>query len=115
MGSSGSKIISSTKTMDPKVHKFIKSAITKDKVVIFSKTYCPYCKMAKEVFSKVNQPFEVVELDQQAQGDAIQDNLALMTGFRTVPQVFINGTCVGGGSDVKALYEAGTLESMLIG
>ncbi|CAH0755818.1 unnamed protein product [Diatraea saccharalis] len=84
MGSSGSKIISSTKTMDPKVHKFIKSAITKDKVVIFSKTYCPYCKMAKEVFSKVNQPFEVVELDQQAQGDAIQDNLALMTGFRTV-------------------------------
>lgn len=29
--------------------KFIKEAIAKDKVVIFSKTYCPYCTMAKEV------------------------------------------------------------------
>lgn len=29
--------------------KFVKEAIAKDKVVIFSKTYCPYCTMAKEV------------------------------------------------------------------
>lgn len=29
--------------------KFVSEAIAKDKVVIFSKTYCPYCTMAKEV------------------------------------------------------------------
>lgn len=29
--------------------KFVTDAIAKDKVVIFSKTYCPYCTMAKEV------------------------------------------------------------------
>lgn len=29
--------------------KFVTEAIAKDKVVIFSKTYCPYCTMAKEV------------------------------------------------------------------
>lgn len=28
---------------------FVKDAIAKDKVVIFSKSYCPYCTMAKEV------------------------------------------------------------------
>lgn len=28
---------------------FVQEAIAKDKVVIFSKTYCPYCTMAKEV------------------------------------------------------------------
>jgi len=27
----------------------VKQIIKKDKVVVFSKTYCPYCKMAKEV------------------------------------------------------------------
>lgn len=32
-----------------------------------------------------------------------------------VPQVFINGNCVGGGSDVKALHASGKLEPMLIG
>lgn len=29
--------------------EFVKQAILKDKVVIFSKSYCPYCTMAKEV------------------------------------------------------------------
>lgn len=29
--------------------KFVNEAIAKNKVVIFSKTYCPYCTMAKEV------------------------------------------------------------------
>lgn len=29
--------------------KLVNEAIAKDKVVIFSKTYCPYCTMAKEV------------------------------------------------------------------
>lgn len=29
--------------------EFVKAAIAKDKVVIFSKSYCPYCTMAKEV------------------------------------------------------------------
>lgn len=29
--------------------QFVKQAISKDKVVIFSKSYCPYCTMAKEV------------------------------------------------------------------
>lgn len=29
--------------------KFVSEAIAKDKVVIFSKSYCPYCTMAKEV------------------------------------------------------------------
>lgn len=29
--------------------KFVTEAIAKDKVVIFSKTHCPYCRMAKEV------------------------------------------------------------------
>ncbi|XP_063386495.1 uncharacterized protein LOC134672485 [Cydia fagiglandana] len=118
MGTQISKIIRPTTTKmanSTEIQLFIKDTISKEKVVVFSKSYCPYCTMAKEVFNKVKQPFQVIELDQREDGADIQGNLASITGIRTVPQVFINGNCVGGGSDVKALHESGKLESMLIG
>lgn len=116
MGSQSGKITRSSKMAGSvDIQQFIKEAISKDKVVVFSKSYCPYCKLAKDVFEKVKQPIKVIELNERDDGNTIQDNLAQLTGFRTVPQVFINGNCVGGGSDVKALYESGKLEPMLIG
>ncbi|XP_028168709.1 uncharacterized protein LOC135078488 [Ostrinia nubilalis] len=116
MGTRSSKIVQTTKMASSgDVQQFIKTVISQDKVVIFSKSYCPYCKLAKDVFGKVKQPIKVYELDERNDGDAIQDNLAQITGFRTVPQVFINGNCVGGGSDVSALHKSGKLEPMLIG
>ncbi|XP_018332324.1 glutaredoxin-C3 [Agrilus planipennis] len=88
----------------------IKSLIQSNNVVIFSKTYCPYCKMAKEVFDKIAENYTAVELDQRPDGDEIQDILLELTGARTVPRVFVNGECLGGGSDVKALFESGKLK-----
>ncbi|XP_059052673.1 uncharacterized protein LOC131847203 [Achroia grisella] len=116
MGSSLTKIFSVSKmASSPDVQQFIKTAISQDKVVVFSKSYCPYCKLAKDVFNKVKQPIKVYELDHRDDGDVIQNNLQQITGFRTVPQVFINGNCVGGGSDVDKLYNSGKLQPMLIG
>ncbi|XP_026321406.1 glutaredoxin-C4-like [Hyposmocoma kahamanoa] len=116
MGLFYSKISRSAKmASSPEIQKFIKDAVSQEKVVVFSKSYCPYCHMAKEVFQKVKQPIKVYELDQLDDGSAIQDQLVSVTGFRTVPQVFINGNCIGGGTDVKALYDSGKLGSMLIG
>lgn len=40
--------------MSGPVAEFVRTAIAKDKVVIFSKTYCPYCTMAKEVSNSVD-------------------------------------------------------------
>ncbi|VVD01191.1 uncharacterized protein LOC126977549 [Leptidea sinapis] len=114
MGSKASKILSDPK-MAAELQNFIKGAVAQDKVVVFSKSYCPYCKLAKDVFVKVKQPIKVYELDEREDGNEIQETLAQITGFRTVPQVFINGNCVGGGSDVKALFDSGKLQPMLIG
>lgn len=38
--------------MDSVEAQFVRDAIAKNKVAIFSKTYCPYCTMAKEVMTK---------------------------------------------------------------
>lgn len=50
MGSLSSKITRSSKMASSQdIQQFIKQAISQDKVVVFSKSYCPYCTMAKEV------------------------------------------------------------------
>ncbi|KAK4873750.1 hypothetical protein RN001_013110 [Aquatica leii] len=97
--------------MDSPKASMVKELISSDTVVIFSKTYCPYCTMAKEVFNKLKQKYTAVELDHRSDADEIQMILGEMTGARTVPRVFVKGECLGGGSDVKALYESGKLES----
>ncbi|XP_017785587.1 PREDICTED: glutaredoxin-C4-like isoform X2 [Nicrophorus vespilloides] len=88
----------------------VKEWINSDAVVIFSKTYCPYCKLAKDVFEKCQKKYTAIELDKRDDADEIQAILGELTGAKTVPRVFVKGECLGGGSDVKALYENGKLE-----
>lgn len=82
-------------------------------VAVFSKTYCPYCTKAKRALQSVGAKAVVIELDERPDGDAIQAELARMTGARTVPRVFVNGKCIGGGDDTAALAANGQLAKML--
>uniref|UniRef100_A0A1B0DQH4 Glutaredoxin domain-containing protein n=1 Tax=Phlebotomus papatasi TaxID=29031 RepID=A0A1B0DQH4_PHLPP len=120
--------------MSGPVAQFVRETIASDKVVIFSKTYCPYCSMAKEVsvfgvflgfpdhkfywkffqqFRKLSQDFTAIELESREDGSEIQDVLGEITGARTVPRVFVKGEFIGGGTDVKKLYNDGSLKKML--
>eukprot|EP00960_Hanusia_phi_P077001 768637-Hanusia_phi.AAC.1 len=64
-------------------------------VVIFSKSYCPFCMKAKNVLESLNAKYEVLELDLRDDGNAIQDVLNTLSGGRSVPRVFVKGkvTC----------------------
>ena len=53
-------------------------------IVIFSKTTCPYCRMAKNVFNEIGANYKVIELDEHNDGRRMQEALAQMTGARTV-------------------------------
>ncbi|KAJ7332370.1 hypothetical protein JRQ81_014550 [Phrynocephalus forsythii] len=87
----------------------IKETISDNCVVIFSKTSCSYCKMAKKLFRDMNVNYTAVELDMYENGSQFQDVLHQMTGGRTVPRIFINGTFVGGASDTQRLHREGKL------
>ncbi|XP_016837143.1 glutaredoxin isoform X2 [Nasonia vitripennis] len=105
---------SSTRVLKmPITREAVDQLIASDKVVIFSKTTCPYCKMAKEVFDKLKQSYTAIELDKRDDADEIQDILGEITGARTVPRVFLNKEFIGGGTDVKKLYESGELAKKL--
>ncbi|KAF2196004.1 glutaredoxin, partial [Delitschia confertaspora ATCC 74209] len=81
-------------------------------VIIFSKSYCPHSKRAKNIllnlYKIVPAPF-VVELDQHPLGLQLQNTLGRSTGRRTVPNVLINGKSIGGGDEVSALHDSGKL------
>jgi glutaredoxin 3 len=78
------------------------SIIDENKVVVFSKSYCPYCKSTKSLLTSLDAPFYVLELDQVDDGAAIQDALEEITNQRSVPNIFINKQHIGGNSDLQA-------------
>ncbi|KAJ0266459.1 Glutaredoxin-C4 [Hirschfeldia incana] len=92
--------------------EFVKKTISSHKIVIFSKSYCPYCRRAKSVFSELNQVPHVVELDER-DGGSIQSALGEILGRRTVPQVFIDGKHIGGSDDTVDAHESGELAKLL--
>ncbi|KAI2650327.1 Glutaredoxin-2, mitochondrial [Labeo rohita] len=76
---------------------------------IVSSTCLFYRPMAKNVFNEIGASYKVVELDEHNDGRRLQETLGQMTGARTVPRVFINGQCIGGGTDTKQLHQQGKL------
>lgn len=97
----------------------IEETISSHPVVIWSKSYCPYCVAAKNAIAQASsdvsdfqEPF-VVELDMRRDGGAIQSALARRTGRRTVPNVFIDGKAVGGGDDMASLQRQGALSGVI--
>lgn len=99
--------------MTSKEAKFVEGMIKDRCVVVFSKSYCPFCKMAKDVLDDLQAQYEVVELNGREDENKLQNILEYMTGSRTVPRVFVKGRCIGGASETKALYQSGKLAHML--
>mmetsp|Transcript_19100 Transcript_19100/g.32900 ORF Transcript_19100/g.32900 Transcript_19100/m.32900 type:complete len:124 (-) Transcript_19100:31-402(-) len=92
--------------------ELIKGVIDTSEVIIFSKSYCPYCKNAKQLLTK-NFPkatISVIELDNEDKGDELQSVLQNISGQRTVPNIYINKNHVGGASDTEAALKNGKLK-----
>lgn len=94
------------------VKHIVDDAISANKVMMFSKSYCPYCTKAKKALQQAGATFEVMELDNRKDGSAIQDLMLKMTGGRSVPRVFINGKFIGGGDETAALQKQGKLAAL---
>ena len=80
-------------------------------VKMFTTAVCPYCIRAKQILkSKGVAHIEEVRIDT----DPVQrDHMMQITGKRTVPQIFIGATYVGGCDDLVALDSKGGLMPLL--
>ena len=97
-----------------KLCQSLEKLITSHKIVVISKSYCPYCRKAKNALKSYNiDDMHVWEIDGEPNSAQIQECLMQMTGARTVPRVFINGKFVGGGEDTVRMHKSGKLAKLL--
>ncbi|PLL14577.1 glutaredoxin 3 [Tabrizicola sp. TH137] len=80
-------------------------------VEIYTTPICPYCLAAKRLLTKKGVDFTEIDVSRDP---ALRDAMtARAHGRRTVPQIFIGGTHVGGCDDLHALEADGKLDPML--
>jgi len=82
-------------------------------VEIYTTPLCGYCHAAKRLLAAKGVDFAEIDISR----DPAQRGVMLQraAGQRTVPQIFIGGTHVGGCDDLHALDQAGKLDPMLAG
>ena len=91
----------------------IEKRMKENKVLVFSKSFCPYCAKVKNLFQLHGIDYALVELDQNSEGEEIQKVLIEKTGQRTVPEVFVMSKKIGGSSETIEAWENGTIKKLL--
>ncbi|MEM7461176.1 MAG: glutaredoxin [Pseudomonadota bacterium] len=87
-------------------------------VVMFGFEWCEFCWSVRRLFDQAGIPFKSIDVDSMDYrfndwgGDVLRA-LFDRTGMRTVPQIFVGGSLVGGASDVLASFGIGTLQNLL--
>lgn len=81
-------------------------------VRVYSTLFCPYCVMAKRLLEQKGVRFQEIRVDETP---GLRDEMTRITGRRTVPQIFVGDTHVGGFDDLSALERAGKLDPLLQG
>lgn len=80
------------------------------KATVYSTTYCPYCRQAERLLAEKGADFEVIDVTND---DEKRMWLVKETGKRTVPQIWVGDTYVGGYDDLAALDRKGGLQPLL--
>lgn len=102
--------------VDESVSIFVDSTVSRYKVTVFSKTFCPYCRKAKQILSSYpikEDCLEIIELEKRPDMSQIQAYLKQITGASTVPRIFINSNKIGGCDDLTKLHKNGELKRFL--
>ena len=82
-------------------------------VLMYTTGTCPYCTMAERLLkSKGVAEIEKIRVDLDPQ---VRTAMMERTGRRTVPQIYIGETHVGGFDDLSALDRGGKLDALLNG
>ncbi|KAJ2798462.1 hypothetical protein H4R21_003923 [Coemansia helicoidea] len=91
--------------------------IGRNRVMVFSKTYCPYSQRAKRLLEQYRADrgleFSVLEADQDENPLAVKSALARISARSTFPNVFVDGRSIGGSDDLAQLHESGELAALL--
>ncbi len=80
-------------------------------VVIYSSSFCPFCYRAKSLLKQKGASYREISVDMNP--SARREMSQKAGGATSVPQIWINGTHVGGSDELQALDARGSLAPML--
>lgn len=81
------------------------------KVIMYCTEFCPFCVMAERLLLKKGvKTIEKLRVDKDS---SLREEMMRITQRRTVPQIFIGNTHVGGYDDLSALDRRGGLDPLL--
>jgi glutaredoxin 3 len=80
------------------------------RIKIYTTPICPYCVRAKALLKKKGANFEEIDV---LMNRGAREEMERKSGQRTVPQIFIDETHVGGSDDLQALDSKGALDPLL--
>lgn len=79
-------------------------------VVMYSSRFCPFCIRAKHLLNNKGVSFQEILVDSDPE---LRQEMMQKSGRRTVPQIWIGETHVGGCDELYALERKGELDSLL--
>ncbi|MEK9969587.1 MAG: pyridoxal-phosphate dependent enzyme [Ferrovibrio sp.] len=87
-------------------------------VVMFALEWCEFCWAARNMLKNLGVDYRSVDIDsvdyqKDDWGGKIRAALQDRTNFRTIPQIFVGGTFIGGSTDLLDAYNSGKLQSLL--
>ena len=104
--------------LDSEAERFVDATVRDEPVVLFALEWCEFCWSVRKLFARLGIAYRSIDLDSveyQAgdRGGKIRAVLAERTGAKTIPQVFIGGTHVGGATDLFDAWRHGTARELL--
>lgn len=80
------------------------------RVEIYSADYCSYCHQAKQLLDRKGIKYIEIRVDLDAEK---RTEMIERTGRRTVPEILIDGTLIGGFDDLWSCEQSGELDKKL--
>ena len=80
-------------------------------ILMYSSSYCPYCKNAEKLLFE--KGFDVTEKILVDENPEELEKMMKITGKRTVPQIFIDKIYIGGFEELRAADLSGELDKIL--
>ncbi len=104
--------------LDADAERFVTEIVRDEPVVLFALEWCEFCWSVRKLFARLGITYASVDLDSVAyqagdRGGKIRAVLAARTGAKTIPQVFIGGTHVGGAMDLFEAWRSGAARELL--
>ncbi len=76
-------------------------------IIVYTTTYCPYCKRAKSLLDSLGLAYEEIDLTGD---DTLREEIIQKYQWQTVPVIVIDGVCIGGCDDLFRLHSQGNLK-----